>query len=1254
MIHRGAPGRPSHQRFASVGVLAAGLLLAADAAGPAFAPAFAATPAIDLRELTGAVPTATADGPVTGADAPAATAGERAGQLDLGTLALSDGDGGDPFAGAAAQPGIQYADALAHADDPNRFTPGGRVTVPFRPRASDGWVVDGHRPVALPAGRLSGQAMAAARSASGAVPDGPLPVDRPSGVPTVAASSATFEAESPLVTGRSVEPTAASGLRRQIFGFLPYWELGDSDTVLNYSLLSTIAYFSVGATKSGNLRKTTADGSATTGWAGWTSSAMTKVIDNAHSAGTRVVLTLSVFAWSSSEAAVQASILGSAANRLRLAQQTAAAVRDRGADGVNLDFEPIASGYADEFVAFVKALRSELDKIHKGYQITFDTTGYVGNYKVADLISAGADAMFLMGYDFRTSGSSPVGSIAPIAGPAYDVHDALDAFLARVPASRIILGVPYYGRAWSTTSSKLNATNQSGAEYGYSVAVNYVNAVDVLDQYGTSYDSLEQVAWTAYKKQNCTTAYGCVTSWRELYVDDPRALGAKYDLVNRLGLRGVGMWALGYDGTRPELYDTLRRKFLHDTTKPEAGIRILPTAATDEGFVVSWTGSDDVGITGYDVQVATDGGSWQTWKSGTTATSDVWLGTDGHTYAFRVRARDTSGNWSPWDVVQTGTGTPSLGRGAFGTVVADGLSLRTAPDTSATKLGTATSGDIYAITGGPVTADGYTWYEVTGPLSSWNTVGDTETGIWLAANGSGSTFVEARRAPNATAVDARLTGLGFDGLGRASLGAPDADRLFSPNGDGRRDTLQVTWTNETALDSLALKVFSTGGTALGSIGLSTHLGAGAQSYAWDGRVGGSALPDGRYVLQLVATDGGRTYTAPSARPVTAAQVDAYAVTIDRVADAGFTPITPVRVLDTRSGLGLSGTFTSHSPRTLRIAGTHGIPSDAIAVAVDVTVVNPTTGGRLSITRTPQRSPTPAIVYGPGRSKTSGGAVVPLSAGGLSITWVASTGSRAHVVMDVTGYFRSTGGSGFTGRGPTRVVNTKTGLGIAGPLASHRPKSVRIGGTNGIPSDAVAVTVDVTTIGPTSSGRLAVTPTSMSSPATATVFVAKGARRSSSTTVGLSGGRLSLVWLGTSGSHTNAIVDVTGYYRAGGAGYTRLGPSRLLNTSTGKLLSGPLPSRSPRTVTLAGRSGIPSDARAVTLVVSVRNPSSSGYVAVGPTATTWSSAAALYVGRGETRANGIVAPLGSGRLSIAWVGTSGSHANVTVEITGYIR
>ncbi len=483
-----------------------------------------------------------------------------------------------PDPAGAGQPSIQYEESLAHAADRLDLEPGGRVTVGFTPRRSDRWTVGGVRPLALPAGRLSGRAI---RSGDATLP---APSTGDTSVDTLGSAGPI---DTPYVPPRSLvpaQPAAAvdpGGLKREVFGFLPYWELTDSSTRLDWQTLSTVAYFGVGATKTGDLQRTDSDGSSSVGWSGWTSAKLTGVIDDAHANGTRVVLTVQSFAWTSTGASHQKSLLGSSANRANLARQIAGAVRDRGADGVNLDFEPIAATYADEFTALVKKVRVELDKVHRGYQLTFDATGWIGNYPIEDAtVSGAADAVVIMGYDYRTASSASVGSIAPIGGSTYDVRDTVKSYVSRVPASKVILGVPYYGRAWSTASSALGAKNISGTKNGASASVVYGTARQYALDHGKSWDPVEGVAWTAYRRQNCTATYGCVNPWRQLYFDDAKALKAKYDLVNQKDLRGVGIWALGYDGTRTELYQALEDKFITDTIPP-----VISSASISSGLI---------------------------------------------------------------------------------------------------------------------------------------------------------------------------------------------------------------------------------------------------------------------------------------------------------------------------------------------------------------------------------------------------------------------------------------------------------------------------------------------------------------------------------------------------------------------------------------------------------------------------------------------------------------------------------------------
>ena len=124
------------------------------------------------------------------------------------------------------QPTIQYDEAVAHAGDKIAFAPGDRVTVPFKPRAADRWAVGGVAPRALPAGRADGHGACARPAAPGP------PAERRAAGPGTAARSGPADVPYVDPGARARTPTLAAavdpgGLQREVFGFLPYWELTD-------------------------------------------------------------------------------------------------------------------------------------------------------------------------------------------------------------------------------------------------------------------------------------------------------------------------------------------------------------------------------------------------------------------------------------------------------------------------------------------------------------------------------------------------------------------------------------------------------------------------------------------------------------------------------------------------------------------------------------------------------------------------------------------------------------------------------------------------------------------------------------------------------------------------------------------------------------------------------------------------------------------------------------------------------------------
>ena len=121
--------------------------------------------------------------------------------------------------------------------------------------------------------------------------------------------------------------------------------------------------------------------------------------------------------------------------------------------------------------------------------------------------------------------------------------------------------------------------------------------------------------------------------------------------------------------------------------------------------------------------------------------------------------------------------------------------------------------------------------------------------------------------------------------------------------------------------------------------------------------------------------------------------------------ATYVALTPARLLDSRLGNGLSGTFSDGVPRTFQVTGRGGVPSNAVAVTGNLTVTNQTVAGYVFLGPNPTANPTSSTLNFPVGDNRANGVTVALGAGGtLSATYVAASGTT-DLIFDVTGYFR---------------------------------------------------------------------------------------------------------------------------------------------------------------------------------------------------------------------------------------------------------
>ncbi len=127
-------------------------------------------------------------------------------------------------------------------------------------------------------------------------------------------------------------------------------------------------------------------------------------------------------------------------------------------------------------------------------------------------------------------------------------------------------------------------------------------------------------------------------------------------------------------------------------------------------------------------------------------------------------------------------------------------------------------------------------------------------------------------------------------------------------------------------------------------------------------------------------------------------------------------LTPCRLIDTRNGQGAStsdngpvGARNSPGPYDVTVKGFCGVPSNASAVTINVTVVGPTAAGDLRIANL-DANPFPVVStlnYAANEPALANGAIVPLKSGAgndmRTVFAMVGPGSL-HILIDVTGFF----------------------------------------------------------------------------------------------------------------------------------------------------------------------------------------------------------------------------------------------------------
>ena len=286
---------------------------------------------------------------------------------------------------------------------------------------------------------------------------------------------------------------------------------------------------------------------------------------------------ISVGGWGGSAGFSDAALTD--ASRRRFAESCAKFASKYGFDGIDIDWEfPVTGGGregvgrpqdARNFTLLLESIRRALDeqgsRDGKRYLLTFAAPAGQHNYRHIELdrVQAHVDWINLMTYDFAGAWSKITCLNAPLYTPdtgiagvsQHSVDETVRAYRAAgVPAEKIVVGVPFYGRAFGGVrdvnhglfqphDKEAPAPPPAGArQWTYATIV--AAGLDKSDQ--RHWHEQSKVPWLYDARPGVFVTY-----------DDPDSLAAKASYVREQGLGGAMIWELSQDDARGSLLEAL-------------------------------------------------------------------------------------------------------------------------------------------------------------------------------------------------------------------------------------------------------------------------------------------------------------------------------------------------------------------------------------------------------------------------------------------------------------------------------------------------------------------------------------------------------------------------------------------------------------------------------------------------------------------------------------------------------------------------
>ena len=320
-----------------------------------------------------------------------------------------------------------------------------------------------------------------------------------------------------------------------------------------------------------------------------------------------------------------------------------------------------------------------------------------------------------------------------------------------------------------------------------------------------------------------------------------------------------------------------------------------------------------------------------------------------------------------------------------------------------------------------------------------------------------------------------------------------------------------------------------------------------------------------------------------------------------------------------------------------VAGINGVPANAKAVAVNLTVTIPRAPG--FVTAYPCGIPRPATSNLNYRSDQTVAVSAIVNVGENQQICVFNS-DRTHVIVDVEGFFAAD--SGYHTLAPTRLIDTRV---AAAPVvySGAAPLVVAVAGVGGVPGDAAGVALNVTITDNTANGFAAAYPCDAAPavPIALVNYIPNTATPNFTIAKPAADGTICI----STSTPASVVVDAFGYFPAGSP-VSVTTPTRLVDTRLG---GARLPGGTELVVPILGGARMPAAAAAAVLSVTAASPAGVGYVVAYPCGTASGASTLNVVSDRGTTNTAIVAPGTGGAVCVR----SNVDTHILIDVSTWI-